>query len=153
MSSEPQVWTQSSGGVYRTNYSNLENMTGIIAPTGALSITLEFTSFATESTYDVVTLKNCTAIGCVQSSELGRFSGSTIPRPVTSNTGVMMIQWTSDDSVIRPGWSAIWNSLLPAGTATTHYQLYPSTSTSTLCHHMPWSPLSLAHPQPGWADT
>jgi hypothetical protein len=110
LSSQQQVWTQSLGGVYRTNYANAEVMSGIIAPTGAMSITLQFTAFATEQGYDFVTLKSCTAIDCLQSSELGRFSGSTIPSPVTSNTGFMMIQWSSDYSVIASGWSAIWNS-------------------------------------------
>jgi hypothetical protein len=119
LSSQQQVWTQSLGGVYRTNYANSEAMSGIIAPTGALSITLQFTDFLTESNYDFVILKSCTAIDCVQSSELGRFSGSTIPSQVTSNTGFMMVQWISDFSVTASGWSAIWNSVIAALGGTT----------------------------------
>ncbi len=111
LGSQQQVWTQPVGGVYRTNYNNNEDMSGVIAPKGALTITLQFTVFQTESNYDFVTIKSCTTINCLQSSVLGRYSGSTIPSPVTSNTGIMMIQWSSDFMVISSGWSAVWNSV------------------------------------------
>jgi hypothetical protein len=90
-------------------------MSGVIAPEGALLITLRFTAFQTEKNYDFVTIKSCTAIDCLQSRVLGRYSGSGIPSPVTSNTGILMILWESDSSVTEYGWSAIWNSTLMAG--------------------------------------
>jgi hypothetical protein len=135
LSSQLQVWTQSSGGVNRIDYANSEVMSGIIAPTGALSITLQFTTFETEETYDFVLLKSCTAIDCVQSSVLGRFSGSTIPSPVTSNTGFMMIQWNSDSMVTAPGWSALWNSVISAlGGTIFLISLFTSQGKPELCY-------------------
>ncbi len=99
-----------SGSVQRTSYGNNEAMSATIAPTGAASVTLQFITISTESGYDLVTVKSCTAIGCSQTSELGRYSGTTIPSPVTSNTGIMLIQWTSDSATSSSGWSATWSS-------------------------------------------
>lgn len=98
------------GSIQRMSYGSNERMSSIIAPTGAISITLQFTSFSTELDYDIVVLSNCTAIDCLQRSELGRFSGPTIPTSRTSNTGIMLIEWTSDGSVVSSGWSATWTS-------------------------------------------
>ncbi len=110
MTSQRQTWTSSTGTVERRNYNNNEVMSGIIAPTGAGAVTLRFTVFNTESGFDFVTVKSCTATNCLQSgvTELGRYSGSTIPGPVTSNTGIMLIEWTSDSIVFTSGWSADW---------------------------------------------
>jgi hypothetical protein len=110
MSSIQQTWTNPEGSIRRMPYSSNEIMSAIIAPTGATSITLQFTSFSTEFALDIVVLSRCTAINCFQRTELGRFSGQTIPGPVTSNTGVILIQWTSDSSVEFSGWSATWTS-------------------------------------------
>ena len=110
MSNVQQVATSSTGSVFRMNYGNNEAMSAIIAPTGAVSVVLRFTTLNTESSFDFVTVKSCTAIGCSQTSDLGRYSGTTIPSPVTSNTGIMLIQWTSDGSYTYAGWSATWGN-------------------------------------------
>ncbi len=111
ISSQRQTWTIAAGSVYRMPYSNSETMSGIIAPTGATSITLQFFAFETESGYDFVVLSRCTAIDCSQKVQIGRFSGATIPSPVISNTGIMLIEWTSDNLVSFSGWFATWSSL------------------------------------------
>jgi hypothetical protein len=115
MSSQQQIWTSSVGSVERRNYNNNEIMSGIIAPTTAGSVTLRFTFFDTEVGYDFVTIKSCTAIDCQQSTELGKYSGSTIPGPLTSNTGILLIEWKSDVIVTASGWSASWMSSTVAG--------------------------------------
>jgi hypothetical protein len=112
---QQQIWTHPAGGMERTYYGNMENLSGIIAPIGATSITLQFTAFHTELNYDILTVKSCPTTACLQSSELNRFSGSMIPSPVTSNTGVMLIQWVSDNSITRFGWSATWSSVILGG--------------------------------------
>ncbi len=112
MNYQEQIWTDPAGVVERRNYGNGESMSGIIAPTGAFSIRLQFTFFNTELGYDFVTIKSCTAIDCFQNSLLSSNSGSTVPAPVTSDTGVMMIQWRSDASVTYSGWAATWSSVL-----------------------------------------
>ncbi len=110
MLSEPQIWTSAAGSVKRINYDVDEVMSGIIAPDGAGSVTLIFDSFDTEEEYDFVTIKSCTAIDCSETSVLGEYSGSTIPGPLTSNSGIMLIEWESDESVTFSGWSAHWSS-------------------------------------------
>lgn len=103
-----QIWTVPSGIVTRGSYSNSERMSGIIAPEGASSISLRFTSLSTESCCDWVTVSSCVAIDCSQTSTLGTYSGSTIPSPVISNTGFVLIQWSSDYSITSSGWSIAW---------------------------------------------
>ena len=116
MSSEQQTWTSLAGAVQRNDYDNSEIMSAIIAPPGATSITLQFMSFETEEECDFVTISSCTAAdNCSQSSELGKYSGSTIPGPVTSETGIMLIQWETDFSVVYSGWSADWSSIIAGG--------------------------------------
>ncbi len=110
MSDQVQMWTSPAGSVERKSYDVDESMSAVIAPPGASSVTLQFTSFDTEEEYDFVTIKSCIAIDCLQSIELGQYSGSMIPDSVTSGTGILLIQWETDASVIAPGWSADWSS-------------------------------------------
>jgi hypothetical protein len=117
MTSQRQTWTSSAGSVERKNYNSNEAMSGIVAPTGASVVTLMFSTFFTESGYDFVTVKSCATISCLSGvTQLGKFSGPSIPGPVVSNTGIMLIEWTSDGAIQYSGWSAIWAP--PAGTGT-----------------------------------
>jgi hypothetical protein len=111
-----QLWTRPAGVVRKVDYGDLENMSVVIAPAGATSVTLQFTAFRTEQNYDVLNVRSCTAVECAQTSLLGRFSGSTIPGPLTARTGVMLIQWTSDAENTESGWSASWSSVVVGGT-------------------------------------
>jgi hypothetical protein len=115
MSSQQQIWTSSLGSVERRSYEVLEDMSGIIAPRGATSITLQFDYFDTEESYDFVIIKSCTTINCSNTTELGKYSGSTIPGPVTSNTGFLLIKWNSDEIETFSGWSAHWISSVITG--------------------------------------
>ncbi len=115
-----QIWTRPAGAVKKVDYGNSENMSAIIAPAGASSITLQFTAFQTELNYDFLAVKSCTSIDCVQTSLLGRYSGETIPRPLTSNTGIMLILWTSDQVTTESGWSASWSSVIVGGIYSTN---------------------------------
>lgn len=115
----PVVWTCSVGQVSRLNYGNSESMSGIIS--ASAPVTLTFTAFDTESGYDTVTVSSCATTACSTTFRLlNYYSGSTIPSSVTSSTGIMLIQWYSDDSVTRTGWSASWvagESSVSAGSA------------------------------------
>jgi hypothetical protein len=113
MSSNQQTWTSASGSVERINYEVDEDMSGIIAPDGAGLITLIFDSFDAELGYDFLTVKSCTTNDCSETSVLGEYTGSTIPSPVKSNTGIMLIEWWSDEIITRTGWSAHWSSGMP----------------------------------------
>ncbi len=106
----PPVWVCTTGNISRLNYGNNEDMEGIIAPTGAASVTLSFTAFETEQAFDKLTVHSCVTSNCTQTSILlNGYYGSVIPSPVTSSTGIMLIIWHSDASSTRSGWSATWN--------------------------------------------
>jgi hypothetical protein len=116
VSSQQQLWTRPAGVVSKVDYGNSENMSAVIAPVGATSVTLQFTAFRTEQNYDFLSVRSCTAVECAQTSLLGQFSGSTIPGPLTSGTGVMLIQWISDEEISNSGWAASWSSVVVGGT-------------------------------------
>ena len=78
-------------------------MQKLIQPTGGGTITLTFTSFATEAGYDFVRVYN----GATTSSPLmGTYSGTSLPPVLTSTGGSMLITFTTDGSVTAAGWSA-----------------------------------------------
>jgi hypothetical protein len=105
----PVVLSCISGRISRLAYNTNEAMSAIIS--SQVKVTLTFTTFNTEQGWDKVTVKSCTNTSCSSSKVLlNGYSGSSVPSPVTSKTGVMLIQWSSDSAVNGPGWSATWNS-------------------------------------------
>ena len=115
LNDKQQLWTRPAGFVRRLDYGNSENMSAVIAPAGASSVTLQFTAFRTELSYDFLSVWSCAVVDCAQTSLLGRYSGPTIPGPLTSSTGAMLIQWTSDPLTTESGWSASWSSVIVGG--------------------------------------
>jgi hypothetical protein len=110
LSINKQIWTSSAGHVSRINYGNYETMSGIIAPPGVDFVKLRFDFFDTQSCCDRVVVKSCKTSECAISDTivLGSYSGSQLPSPVTSDTGIMLIEWTSDGSQTYSGWAAHW---------------------------------------------
>lgn len=98
--------TAESGTVTSPNfpqpYANSYSHTTCIIPASGTPATLHFTDFNTEAGYDFVTLKD--GMGTVFS----RTSGTTAPADVTST--VIAIKFTTDSSVVRPGWRATWST-------------------------------------------
>jgi PKD repeat protein len=93
-------------------YLDNENCTLLIDPGCALSITITFSQFSTESCCDHLTIydgPNATY------PQILYASGSSIPSPVTANSGKMFIRWTSDGSVTSTGWAATWSSVVGSG--------------------------------------
>jgi hypothetical protein len=109
LKSTRSLWACSDGTVSRLNYSNSESMSAIISYPAAI-ITFTFNSFNTEANYDILQLSSCTDISCSSKTTvlLEEYSGSTIPSPVTSTTGFMLLEWRSDHSTTRTGWGAFW---------------------------------------------
>jgi hypothetical protein len=103
------VWNCTAGFIERLNYENNELMRAIIAPMGASNVTLALSRFETEEDYDFFTVSSCSTIECGDATELLRLSGRSIPDPVTSSTGILLIEWGSDSSVTYPGWRAAWS--------------------------------------------
>ena len=108
------VLNSDTGNINNLDYKNNMNCKWIVAPTGVSYVTLSFLSFSTES-YDRVRIFSCTSILCDATHELegSPYSGSDIPSPVTSYTGIMMVTFSSDPSVTLSGWIAIYTSGRP----------------------------------------
>ncbi len=82
-----------------------------IAPTGATSITITFTSFSTEMNYDLVYVHQCSNVNCISPTQLAVLDGSKSSAvSYTSNTGYMQIKFESDGYYNRAGFTASWTS-------------------------------------------
>lgn len=101
-----------SGGA-SANYSSSENCNFLISPACASSVTLNFSTFNTESGYDYLNVYNGTS---TSAPLLLSADGSSIPASVTANSGSMFITFTSDVSVEYPGFEANWTSVTSSST-------------------------------------
>ena len=81
------------------NYGDNANCEWFISGSG---ITLSFSGFGTESGYDFVRVYD-------GSTQLGSFSGSSVPAPLTSS-GSMRVVFTSDGSVQDTGFTASYST-------------------------------------------
>ena len=103
----PVVWACPTGTVSRLSYSNYESMSVVIS--GAAPLTLTFTEFDTEQGY--VSVYSCSTATCADgATSLLQYSGHTLPSPVTSSTGFILIQWYTGGSTAAQGWRAAWTS-------------------------------------------
>ena len=96
-----------SDGSGSNYYSNSQNCSWLIQPSSGGSITLDFTSFDTESGYDYVRVYDGNS---AYSSLLGTYSGSSIPSSITSSGSSLYITFTTDGSVTREGFEIYYSS-------------------------------------------
>lgn len=94
------------------DYGDNSDCKWLIQPSGSTSISLNFSSFDTESGYDFVTVYDGPS---VLATQLGTFSGGTIPGTVTSTGGAMLLHFTSDGSATAMGWAASYTSTNSGG--------------------------------------
>ncbi|HLO73956.1 MAG TPA: gliding motility-associated C-terminal domain-containing protein [Flavobacterium sp.] len=101
-------------------YSNSENITTTICPTTAGDmVTVFFTSFNTEATWDALyvydgpstaspLIASTNGAGNVPGGLAGGWWGTTVPGPFTSThpSGCLTFVFRSDTSVTNPGWTA-----------------------------------------------
>lgn len=107
-------------GGANANYANNEDSTITICPTVAgEKVTVTFTSFSTEATWDGLYVYDGNSITAPQISSTnsagnvpgglpGSFWGTTIPGPFTSSStdGCLTFRFRSDSSVNQAGWTA-----------------------------------------------
>jgi len=88
------------------NYDHNEDFTFTICVPGATSILLNFGYFATERTYDVMTIYD----GPDKNSPvLGTLSGILLPPPsFIARSGCVTIHFKSDDNITANGWKMNW---------------------------------------------
>ena len=103
-----------AGSIARRSYSDYENQQWIVPPTRTgeeMLITLVFSEFNTEQSYDIVRVYQCADSSCSVRTQLSPdLSGFLSPAPTISVTGPgpMMVTWLSDFSYTRSGWAATW---------------------------------------------
>jgi len=92
------------GGPQR-NYYNSENYTYTIAPTGASTLSLAFTSFNTEANYDSLWIYN----GANTASPLiGAYHGTNSQGTINSSGPALTLKFKSDNATVSSGWQAVW---------------------------------------------
>lgn len=101
-----------SGNFYDTggqsgSYGNDERKLTLIQPTGATSLTLNFTSFNTEANWDYLFIYDGTT---TSAPLIGQYSGTTSPGTVTASNGALLIEFRSDCATTAAGWAATWSS-------------------------------------------
>lgn len=115
------VLTDSGGFVGR--YRDNENLSFIIAPSGATDLQLTFTQFSTEDNFDTLTVTQLSNDGLTDLTT-DTFDDNTLPDDGNGtpgqflfNTGRARIDFTSDGSVVQDGFSLFWThtgTALPA---------------------------------------
>lgn|GEM_PF-3466243 len=98
------VFTDDGGTI--GNYKNYQNYTYTIAPTGATNLTLSFTVFELESSYDFMYIYD----GLDATAPLiGTYSGTNSPGTINASNGALTIVFTSDSWTTEEGWVASWS--------------------------------------------
>lgn len=123
------TFTDGSGS---SDYNDYSDCKWLIEPSGATSITLDFTSFDTETDYDFVYVYDGST---TSATLLGSFSGSTPPASLTSSGGIMLVHFTSDEIETALGWSASYTSVSTTGIkeiALTEVEVYPNPAQSAI---------------------
>jgi hypothetical protein len=102
-----------SDGSGSGNYVNNLKCSWLISPINAAVVTLNFSSFSTEATHDVVTIHDGVD---GDAPLLGTFSGNLLPPQITATSGSMYIEFNTDASVTGQGWSAFFSCVQTGGT-------------------------------------
>ncbi len=100
------VGTLHDSGLATANYSNNEDLLLVIAPEGAVDLTLDFTSWDVEEGYDFLYIYDGTT---TEAPLLGTFSGVS-PSTIRSTSGAFTLRFVTDASVTLEGWTANWSS-------------------------------------------
>lgn len=108
-----------SDGSNADYYANNSSCSWLIQPPSANSISLSFTEFNTELDYDGVVVYDGTDSSA---PILGQFSGSDIPDMITSTSGVIYVEFLSDEALREQGWTANYTSTSTLGLSDTIFK-------------------------------
>lgn len=105
--------TSLSGTIYdqggpNGDYTDNLNCSFLINPGCADSLTLTFSQFDLEFSYDYLFVYDGTTAAAPL---LGSFTGNTLPPTLSSNSGAFFITFTTDWSVTEAGFAATWHSV------------------------------------------
>ncbi len=114
-------------GSGNNDYNNNSDCRWKIQPSGANNITLNFTSFDIIDPYDTVYVYDG---GTTASPLLAASTGNTVPDPITSTGGIMLVRFSTDASNTAPGWTANYTStVVPTNCSGTTTMLSAATGT------------------------
>ncbi len=128
--------TGGSGAAYTGN----EDYIYTIAPTGASSVSMNFSSFDTENGFDSLYIYdgNSTAAALI-----GAYTGTTSPGSITSSGNALTLHFVSDPFVNNAGFVSTWNcTMLTTGindvNSSNPFSIYPNpfTNTATLSYFL-----------------
>lgn len=112
---------QDPGGAL--SYSNDQRQCYLIAPTGATSLSLTFTTFDLEANWDFLYIYDGQDNN---GTFLGKFSGTSLPGTITSTTGKLFLDFRTDCATTSGGFVANWAAQAPDLTAPTTSVTLPS---------------------------
>ncbi len=125
----PVTYTTSSGNFYDSggsggNYSDDERTIYLFTQSGAINISLNFTSFNLENTWDYLYIYDG---GSVWSPLVGNYTGTNSPGNISVNNDSLLIEFRSDCATTNTGWAATY-SITSSGTGTDN--IAPATAVS-----------------------
>ena len=102
------------------NYPDNLSSVITIAPTGAATVTLTFSSFDLEANYDYLFVYDG---GSTNAPLIGQYSGSNLPNggSITSTTGAITLKMTSDVYVTGAGFVCNWLCTMPTTPPTANF--------------------------------
>jgi len=108
------TYTTASGTFYDSggsaaNYSDDERLIWTIAPVNATSVTVNFSSFSAENTWDYLYIYDGNSINAPL---IGYHTGTNSPGTITSSGGSLTFEWRSDCATTASGWNASWTSTI-----------------------------------------
>lgn len=123
------TYTTASGNFYDSGgsanaYLDDERLIWTIAPANATSVTISFSSFSVENTWDYLYIYDGPDIN---SPLIGYYTGTGSPGTITSSGGSLTFEFRSDCATTGNGWAASWTSTI--NTSSTD-QVAPSTAVS-----------------------
>lgn len=107
----PTTYTACSGTFYdpggpTANYGDQIRETWLIQPTGASTVTLNFSAFDLETGYDYLYIYD----GFDHTGEfIGKFDGNTPPPAITAESGSIFLELRTDCATTRAGWTGSWS--------------------------------------------
>jgi hypothetical protein len=100
------------GRIGRPPYSGPEDVWWTVAPRSAAGIRLRLLRLSTAAGADFLRVYGCADASCLNSWELGAFSGSQTPPTVAYDAAVLRLHWlAAGGNGSFGGWSAEWTSL------------------------------------------
>lgn len=127
------VITVSAGTIYDDggqtgNYGNNKTTEALIAPCGAKSVSLDFTTFNLRANATLKIYDGVNALGTPLHSGNGFTAGNAPSGTITANSGAMYLLWTSTTGTTAAGFAANWTSVAGSADAPIADYTYPSTT-------------------------